>query len=359
MARRPKYTGSLYQRKPDGIWQMQYIHDGRMHRESTKTYSKEEAGKILSTRLRTLRAGEEPPKQSTATMSELATLWMQAHEAQWKPATANVTKCIWEKNIEPLLGKRQPGSILPADLEIFISRLKAQGFTETYINRHIVIVRAILQFGIRNKVVREMPEFPSKFDERPYIRHGYIDDWDFIRLCEEIEEKDTWLLALVACAFTFGFRRGELLGMRVNQVDLERHWITLPAGSTKTKMPRRIILNPEGKISKLLTPLVQGKQPHAYVFSRDAQGSIPVRDFRVEWAKAVKASGIKTGSGPDGLLHFHDLRRSAITRMAGAGLSEAESMAIAGHLSQDVHRRYKQLSEGAAQRLASKIDLPE
>lgn len=165
-----------------------------------------------------------------------------------------------------------------------------------------------------------------------------------------------WLLAMVHAAYIFGFRLGELQFMRVNQIDLERHIITLPVGSTKNKMARRIVMNPEGKLSKLPAEAVKGKAPNAYVFSRDG-GSTPIRDFRVKWAKAVTAAKITTGSGPGGKLLFHDLRRSAISRMGQAGLSEVDSIAITGHLSPAVHRRYKLISEWDARQIAGRIDI--
>ena len=79
-----------------------------------------------------------------------------------------------------------------------------------------------------------------------------------------------------------------------------------------------------------------------------------MRDFRLLWDRIT--SGIKTGSGKNGKLHFHDLRRSSITRMHSAGISESDAQAIAGHLTTSVHRRYRQMSEWDAKRVAAKID---
>jgi integrase len=95
---------------------------------------------------------------------------------------------------------------------------------------------------------------------------------------------------------------------------------------------------------------MKGKRSKHYVFSRDG-GSTPVRDFHVAFDKAATAAKITTGSGPSGKLHFHDLRRSAITRMGSAGLSTEESMRVAGHLTRDVYLRYKILSEHPPARL--------
>jgi len=43
-----------------------------------------------------------------------------------------------------------------------------------------------------------------------------------------------WLRAMVLIGFTFGWRRGELLGMRVRQVDLKNRRIRLDPGTTKS-----------------------------------------------------------------------------------------------------------------------------
>lgn len=54
-------------------------------------------------------------------------------------------------------------------------------------------------------------------------------------------------------------------------------------------------------------------------------------------------------------MHELKLRRTALTNMADIGLSESQSMAVAGQLSVDVDRRYKS-SEGKTRNIAARID---
>jgi integrase len=352
MARRPRFSGSIYQRGP--VWQLQYVVDGQRFRESAKTASKDDAAKLLKKRLREVQEGAKPAK--AASMKLLAELLFTAKEARLKPSTMAWMRRLWKHHIQPTFGHRAPGTITAIELDRFVSKRKADGASDCYVNRALVVLKAVMHYAIRNRAMRaeDMPEFPEKFDEKPFVRRGHVDSWDFIRLVEAIEEP--WLEALVTAAFTFGFRKSELLYMRCNQIDLERGTIILPAGSTKNRLPRRVVLNTSGKLAKLLRAATDGKRAEAYVFSRDPKGSYPVRDFRGAFDKAATAAKIKSGSGPNGKLYFHDLRRSSITRMAGAGLNEAESMAVAGHLSVDVHRRYRILSDGAARAIAQRID---
>lgn len=52
--------------------------------------------------------------------------------------------------------------------------------------------------------------------------------------------KDVWLRSLLAVAFNFGFRKSELLGLRVKQVSLKDRTIQLLPGTTKNDKGRTI-----------------------------------------------------------------------------------------------------------------------
>jgi integrase len=352
MTRRQRFSGSIYPRGP--IWQVQYWVNGKRFRESSKSTSKDDAQKLLNLRMAEAREGA-PIKPTT--IGALAALYLESRRPRWKPQTHEWAQGIWTKHLEPVFDSRNPASLLPGDLDLFVAKEKNAQYSEPLINRCLVVLKAILRYGVRNKAIREsdLPEFPKRFDERPYVRQGHIDYWDFITFVNCIPDEEPWLEGLCTLAFTFGFRRAELVYMKVGQVDFERHWITLPPGSTKNKMPRTTYFNPKGQAGKMLRQMIKGKRPDHYLFSRDG-GSTPCRDFRVSFDKAATAAGIKTGSGKNGKLIFHDLRRSAITQMDAAGLSEVQSMKVAGHLTPAIHQRYKILSENTARQIAEKLD---
>jgi integrase len=344
--RRPRYSGCLLKR--GRIFHLQYTIDGVRFRESAETDNREVAAKKLRDKIAAARQGDTPVKATT--VKALGELYLAAQQARWKPKTYAWAKGIWENHLEPAFGARNPASILPGDIDAYISKLKASA-SACYCNRHLVILKAILRYGLRNKALREIPEFPEKFSEMEFVHQGHIDAADFVVLTNMIEE--SWLEAMVWVAYLYGFRKSELLYMKCRQIDLDRGTIILPAGSTKNRMPRKVVLNPKGMVAKLLRGMLKGKHADSYVFSRDG-GSTPVRDFRVSFDKA--AALCTTGSGKNGKLHFHDLRRSAITNMDSAGLSTEESMAVAGHLTADVHRRYKILSEDRARKIAERLE---
>jgi integrase len=121
---------------------------------------------------------------------------------------------------------------------------------------------------------------------------------------------------MLAIAFNFGWRKGELLNLHVKRIDLKGKRIRLEPGSTKSGQGREVMMTRE--MLPLIAACVAGKKPSDHVFSR---GDTRVRDFRIAWANACKRAGC------DGLL-FHDLRRSAVRAMIQAGIPDVVAMRI-------------------------------
>jgi integrase len=75
-----------------------------------------------------------------------------------------------------------------------------------------------------------------------------------------------------------------------------------------------------------------------------------VKDWEKSWATACAAAGV-----PQTI--FHDLRRTALTNMIEAGLSEKEAMEISGHRTRAVFDRYHIVSERRLKEMAGKLEI--
>jgi integrase len=193
------------------------------------------------------------------------------------------------------------------------SRQKA-GAENATINRELAILRKAYTLALESTppLVNAAPKI-SKLEENG-AREGFVEAEQFQALVAAADE--LWLRAIVTIAYTFAFRRGELLGLKVNQIDLDRGTITLAAHSTKNKTARVVVMT--NGVLELVSACVQDKGPGDYVFSR---GRGPVKDFRGAWWNlCVKAGLGKFVEGKyEGLL-FHDLRRSGVRNLVRAGV---------------------------------------
>jgi integrase len=151
---------------------------------------------------------------------------------------------------------------------------------------------------------------------------------------------------MLTVAYSFGFRKAELLTLKVSDVNLLGGMLQLR--DSKNGESRKVVLTGDAK--NLLAACVTGKGPEDFVFTRKCGNE--VKDFLETWEKVTLAAGVP------GLL-FHDLRCSAVRNMVRGGIPETVSMQISGHKTRDVFERYNITSERHITDAARKIELSQ
>jgi integrase len=82
--------------------------------------------------------------------------------------------------------------------------------------------------------------------------------------------------------------------------------------------------------------------------SIDPDGS-PIKDFRKAWETACEKAGY-----PGKL--FHDFRRSAVRTLERSGVPRSTAMAMVGHKTESIYRRYAIVDEQMHREAAAKLD---
>jgi len=170
---------------------------------------------------------------------------------------------------------------------------------------------------------------------------------------------------LVSLAFHTGMRKGELVGIKWEQVDLAEGVIYLSAEETKTKEARLIPIAAEPLALLRMQKIRRDSEDPTCqaVFFRqrrlcvDGPGSklVPIGDYRVGWKKAVTAAGLTKLVEEKGLV-FHSLRNSAIRQLIRSGVSQTVAMKISGHRTVNVFQRYNCTSFDDLKDAAQKLD---
>lgn len=84
----------------------------------------------------------------------------------------------------------------------------------------------------------------------------------------------------------------------------------------------------------------------ALVFHRRAKR---IKNLRGAWVSACKAAGL-----PGRILH--DFRRTAVRNLERAGVPRSTAMAMVGHKTESIYRRYAIVDAGALREAAARID---
>lgn len=144
-----------------------------------------------------------------------------------------------------------------------------------------------------------------------------------------------YLLGILATGFYTGMRKGEILGLTWDKVDLENRFIRLEATDTKDREPRLVPIDDElYEILKIQPKALH----HNYVFTYKGN---PIRtNFRRSLATACRKAGIPYGRKVKGGFTFHDLRHMFNTYMRKAGVAESVIMKITGHSIREMFDRY-------------------
>lgn len=128
-----------------------------------------------------------------------------------------------------------------------------------------------------------------------------------------LKAANPWMQRLIIAALETGCRRGELLSLQWQDVNLVTNKLTIRAEKAKTRKARYPPISPRLKgVLEMIQHDPNGKEhpPLAYVFG-DAIGG-RVADPKKAWTATCRRAQIDD-------LHFHDLRHEAGSRMVDRG----------------------------------------
>ena len=339
--KRERGSGRIWQRGPF-YWIQYYDAHGRQVRESSHSATREVAKRLLKRRLGEREAGLLPDRTANrVTVENLADIFLLDYRNNGK--SIRWANDCWD-DLKPFFGVMKATHVTTDDVSKYIEKRKADKVSNATINRELSCLRRMFTLGTQctPPKVQRIPIFPPRLKENS-PRSGFVDDAQYRTLCDKC--KESWLRAFLAVGYSFGFRAGELLKMRVRQIDLLGRTIRLEPGTTKNKEGRVVKMTEE--VYLLLFECIRGKQPDDLVFTW--RGGRPIRDFRGLWENVTKAAGLP------GLL-VHDLRRSAVRNMIRRGIPEVVAMRISGHKTRSVFDRYNIVNETDLEDAARRIE---
>ena len=327
MTRRQRGTGRIFLPKGSSVWWLQYYQNGVKRRESAETSNKREALDKLKLRIAELTTGAVTgltPKKTR--VSELAEDFIRDYKINGRTSLGDA-ETRWRLHLEPFFGRMKASQVTSVLLNKYVDMRQVAGAANGTINRELAALKRMFNLGheATPPKIFFIPHFPKLSENN--VRQGFLEDIQYQRLLESCLE--TWFQALVEAGCTYGWRIGELLKLKVDQIDLETRVIRLHPGTTKNKEGREVTMTQT--IHDLFELCIEGKSSEDYLFTRP--NGMRVRDFRDAWDKARIAAGVP------GLL-FHDLRRTAARNFRRAGIAEGVIMKIGGWKTRSVFERY-------------------
>ena len=334
----------INQLRRDGLHpKVAYRLNGRLYRESAETEVKQKAQNKLKDRLMGIHGGTFDPNCRNTTVADLYELLHNDYAINGYSAIEEVER-NWKKHLGPFFGHFKASQVNYQMVGQFVEKRLKEGAANGTCNRELSNLKRAFHLGLRAAKVSRMPVFPQKLSENS-ARIGFVEPDQNEKLAAATAKTGLWLRAIYEVGYTWGWRKEEVLRLRVNQVDLKAWTVRLEVGSTKNGDGRLAVMTKP--LYELLKVCVEGKKPTDAVFTREC--GKPILDFRGSWDL------VRVEAGCPKLL-FHDLRRTAVRNMVRAGIPESIAMKISGHKTRSIFERYNIVSERDISEAATKIE---
>jgi integrase len=176
-----------------------------------------------------------------------------------------------------------------------------------------------------------------------------FNEWREARHMKPLPEREGGFLdhlrPLVTIALNTGLRRGELLGLTWDAVDLPRKMLTVTATTAKSGHTRRVPLNREALETFEVWKQRQGRVG-AQTLVFPGPGGERMKRIDTSWASLMKAAGLRD-------FRLHDCRHHFASRLVQAGVDLYTVKELLGHSEISMTERYSHL---APDNLRSAVD---
>jgi len=286
--------------------------------EGRRTTHSEAQRRTLAQLLDKYEAQVLPEKRSQQTQRQMLSWWRDELGDQ---KLVYITPAVIADHRDKLLhGYTSPGSKRSPSTVVRYMAIISHAFT-----------LAVKEWGW----VDENPVLKVTKPKEPRGRDRYLtsDERDaLLKACRT--SPNPYLYTVVLLAISTGMRRGEIMTLRWNDIDLKGDAITVR--ETKNDEIRRVPL--VGPAKQAVTHLAKVRQINTNLLFPSAKRADTPVDLRHPWEQALEYSGVQD-------FRFHDLRHTAASYLAMNGASLLELSRILGHKSLEMVKRYAHLSD--------------
>lgn len=233
-------------------------------------------------------------------------------------------------HLNPALGTKPLTKITSSDLTLYRQRRRGVGASDATVNRELAVVSHLFRKAIEWGWIKDRPVIPRAKEGSG--RLVYLDQGECARVIECAKaDISPHVHAFVVIALSTGMRMGEILAIRIEDIDLAKRRIFIPkakAGSREQPITSDLATFLESHIAAL--------PPRSdWLFPNPRSKSGHLATIRKAHRRVVTAAGLN----PDKVLR-HTMRHTAITQLVQAGVDLPTVQKISGHKTLSMVARY-------------------
>jgi len=231
-----------------------------------------------------------------------------------------------DANMIPFFRSSSLHEISPHKIEQYKAHRLSSGVTRSTVNRELTILKKMFNLAVDWGLAQSNPVTKVKLFSENDTQKERILAYD--EEASLLAESPDYLTPILIVALNTGMRRGEILNLRWDQVDLGQRQIAVK----KTKSGKDRIIPINSQLLAVLSLLGPPRGKSGLVFPNPATGK-PYTDVKKSFKLACKRAGIEG-------FRFHDLRHTFASRLVEAGVDIVTVRDLLGHFSVRVTQRY-------------------
>jgi integrase len=345
--------------KRGGVWWYSFVFAGKRVQESAKTSRKTiaaEAEKNRRLELERTLAGLPAQKRFSriSSVEDLVRPYIEHYDINHREQSAAFSKARL-KHVSRLLGTTLLPDLTETAIQDYIKARLNEGVSGRTINMELgELSRAIgKHWSLLWPRVR-------KLEERKDVGKALSSEEERALIESALLTRSKILPTILRVALLTGMRSGEFTSLTWGQVDLKRRVVTVGRAKTSSGTGRQIPMNAE--LYHVLTAHGEwfserfgSLEPAFYLFPfgkpTPTDPTRPTTTLKTAWTTLRVRAGVKC--------RLHDLRHTAATKMAEAGVSESTMLALMGHMSRAMLERYSHIRMAAKRQAVEALSMPQ
>jgi integrase len=360
---RPKYrdpkTGEPVE---SGVWWCSFRFAGKRYRESTMTTRKTLAVEYEKTRRLEIErqyAGlsvDEPARSRIRTVTEAVKAYNAGYSVNHRE---NSKAWVAERSahLERLLGNVVLLDPTETRIRAYMSARLAEGVGNRTVNMELLILSRAA-----GRTWRELWPKVKRLEENHDVGQALSAEEEKRLLEAAAASRSPLILPFIQVALVTAMRSGEIRALRVGQLDWKARSLRVGKAKTRAGAGREIPMNEDlagiaaAQVAWLRKQFGAEPRPDWHLFPFSSHGW-PLDPMRPATTLQTAWESVRAAAGVD--CRFHDLRHTALTKMAEAGVPESTMLALAGHMSRAMLERYSHIRMQAKREAVEALILPK